>query len=176
MVEMVDVRAEDTHRDDRNTAAEGSYAAGARARKVHDTIPVNSGGHAGDVMMRVMQVAETPRVNRKEFFLERVFDGSASKCHGKVKGRNCHTPVVSGSVQPGFDGIFVYYQCVKCGESKCTCTQHSQRTAGKERVRSDAFHGHAKCCVHLRRCMGDECVMSMRIRVSVLVKYAVVIP
>ena len=45
------------------------------------------------------------RLNKKEFYLERVFEGSQAKCHGRVNSAGCRKPVVSGEVQPGFDGI-----------------------------------------------------------------------
>ena len=103
------VSATDSHRDDRTAAqAQRVYQRGGPKAPRRETASVNDAPD-GEDLSTVLKVLETPRVNKKEFFIERVWDGSSSKCQGRPNGVQCKTPVLAGSLQPGFEGIFVYY-------------------------------------------------------------------
>ena len=106
-MDPAEVLASDSHRDDRN-AGEGSAVGVARAPRTATSI--GSQGQRDEVMVQVLRVVETPRLNRKEFHMERVFDASESKCKAKIGGVACKTPVSGGALQPGFDGTFVFYK------------------------------------------------------------------
>ena len=101
------VNERDTHRPDRRARDPRDVERTSNAQGVQSQVP----RPRGEELKQVLQVVETPRLNVKEFHLERVHPTSESKCQGRPVGnKQCATPVLPGTLQPGYQGVYVYYE------------------------------------------------------------------
>lgn len=96
---------------------------------------------------RVLQVVETPRLNVQEFHIERVHPASQSKCQGRPGQKRCATPVLPGSLQPGYMGTYVYYQSAaetaaeKAAQTDCETVAEAESDGnGRTRVSTHVNH------------------------------------